>query len=444
MLTSTLLSLPTIVFSALTSVDSGLVIKVLVFPAVLGLVTIITTLGVWQKLKETALDRQGTTKRQGMLGKGLVFFNAILALLWFIVGTITMVKVSTLLTTEWYSRDTERSYDVVPAFIWTQGYLSYAISCLKWAEVASAEYYRYQFEKAPLMGTVPPHPDDKILWRKHTKWILCFILASIAITFLEFGLALGDGALGGYSLWMIPAAAILSQIVHWLTIPLWRRTAKSRRGTNRPPFIYSTTLLVLTGFLTLVWVVASIVSFLTTSSKFDNSRYIQWTVKYRSYKLLYYVRWCAAAISALAAVLVFAQFWLIAHYRAKYFKRARSADTSANVAHPSSYTRQSITGTTLATPGVNKVYDAAEYVQSELPKVGPSTSSYSARSQLPSPSLVYSPYASQYGPPQQPSAQHQTYVAANNSTHDMMISAPRLSYNPTSRTYPTSNPLYQS
>ncbi|KAG8806912.1 hypothetical protein FRC19_006959 [Serendipita sp. 401] len=243
---------------------------------------------------------------------------------------------------------------------------------------------------------------------------------------------------------MIPAAAILSQIVHWFTIPLWRRTAKSRRGTNRPPFIYSTTLLVLTGFLTLVWVVASIVSFLTTSSKFDNSRYIQWTVKYRSYKLLYYVRWCAAAISALATVLVFAQFWLIAHYRAKYFKRARSADTSANVAHPSSYTRQSIAGTTLATSGVNKVYDAAEYVQSELPKVGPSTSSYSARSQLPSPSLVYSPYASQYGPPQQPSAQHQTYVAANNSTDGMMVSAPRLSYNPTSRTYPTSNPLYQS
>ncbi|KAG8749220.1 hypothetical protein FRC14_001589 [Serendipita sp. 396] len=446
-LASTVLSAPTIILSFMTSIGSSLILKVLLCPIIMGALTVGMTIYIYMKLRRTAGARVGTTQRQEMLSRKIAIANGALALGWFVVAIVTMLGVSTLKITEEAAVTMDSG---LPTWIWIQAYLAYIISGFKVAETALMVYHRYRFERNLQLRQQlrqPPEPEDRILWETHTKWILGLIITSLVVTFLEFGLAFGDGALGGYSLWMAPSAGLLSQVVHWCTIPLWRHTAKNRRGTNKPSFVYSTILLISVGFLALLWLAASVVSFLTAASKFDNSAFTQWAAKYKNDTLLYRVRWFAAGISVLAMVLVSAQFWLIVYYHGKFFRQVANAHShshSHSCAHPPSHIRQSTADTTFTTKTMksngydNKDYDNSRYGNNVLPELGLNTSPYSARSQLPSPTLHF-PSAPQYG--SERSNPQQIYSTTINSG-PAMSSSPS-AYSPHSPTHSMYNPVYQ-
>ncbi|KAG9051809.1 hypothetical protein FS842_010994, partial [Serendipita sp. 407] len=103
----------------------------------------------------------------------------------------------------------------------------------------------------------------------HEKWILGIIITSMVFCLIELGVSFADGSMGGYSLWMAPVAAILTEILHIVTLPVWKSTAKKRKGTPKPSFIYSVTLCTLSCILAVFWFAVSIFTFVLAGSVSD-------------------------------------------------------------------------------------------------------------------------------------------------------------------------------
>ncbi|KAG8792906.1 hypothetical protein FRC17_008515, partial [Serendipita sp. 399] len=260
----------------------------------------------------------------------------LLALLWFITSVLIFAAVPEAVY-EWNRRHGSVYHrDVIePVQVLTTAFLAYGLSGLTWIQFALTVYWRHCFLKRHQSPPETPDSQNKMSLETHTKWILSLILACMIACFIEFGLSLGDGAYGGYSMWLILAAAVLTEAVHLVTLPLWKITTK-RAGTANPPFIYSITLCVLVCLLALLWLVASIVSFLIVSRKFDNSKYIRWSTKglgddYRSQTN---IRWAAAVLALFISGVMWAEFGLIVHYRRRFFGRVDHArNLSQSAAH---------------------------------------------------------------------------------------------------------------
>ncbi|KAG8822921.1 hypothetical protein FRC17_009444, partial [Serendipita sp. 399] len=151
----------------------------------------------------------------------------------------------------------------------------------------------------------------------HLKWILGIIATCMVLCIIEFGISLGDGAFGGFSLWLAVVSAVLTVALHCVTLPVWKKTIQKRRGTSKPPFIYSITLCVLSCLLAILWFVASILAFILTGSKDAYSK-IGGSVGY------------AEGVFALfLSGLMWAEFGLVVHNRKRFLKRVKQMSLPA-------------------------------------------------------------------------------------------------------------------
>ncbi|KAG8821195.1 hypothetical protein FRC17_009898 [Serendipita sp. 399] len=196
-------------------------------------------------------------------------------------------------------------------------------------------------------GEMPDYLTNTKLER-HTKWLLALIIISMVFCLLEFGLSLGDGAFGGFSLWMAPVGALLTETLHVVTLPVWKHTAKKRKGMPKPSFIYSVTLCVLTCLLAVYWLAVSILTFCLSGSYYAYS--------YSSSSSYYYpyddvvVPWIEATFALLLSALMWAQFGIIVHFRHRFLRRVKRAKQAGQ-----------LPGTILVAPAYPMPYGAAQY-----------------------------------------------------------------------------------
>ncbi|KAG8818434.1 hypothetical protein FRC19_010658 [Serendipita sp. 401] len=384
---------------------------------VLAIFTAIMHFVTARQWRKTAMHRKGTQTPQVILSVTLCIFNCLFAVTWFVISIVLYVFVSKL-EGPW---DDEYPHHTVmtPAYAWVIAFLAYIISGLTWAQFGLCVYYRRRFFKHS-QSPHPPNPQYKMLLEKHTKWILGLIIVCMILCFIEFGFSFGDGAYGGYSIWLIPVAVFLTEVVHLITLPVWKYTVKHRRGTINPPFIYSMTLCVLTSLLALFWFIASIISFLTASSRFYNYKYISWSVPYGNYRVLSVVRWMSASLALLISCMMFAEFGLIVYYRQWFLKR---------VGHARNLSQSTADHTTTKTGQINQTV-----FNNVRPESVSNPNAYAGMYQPPV-STPGSPYIAPYAVQQQ--QQQQVYFANT-------MASPNLVHNPVhQQIYTVQNPVFQ-
>ncbi|KAG8818134.1 hypothetical protein FRC17_010924 [Serendipita sp. 399] len=288
---------------------------------------------------------------------------------------------------------------------WIVAMLGYVLSGLAWIEFGLVAYYRHLSRK-PFAAA----PQNKIIAKPHTWWILGLILGGMILAYLALGGSLGDGAYGGYNLWIVPALVILTEALHATALPLWKGTAKNRRGTINPPFIYSITLLVLLSLLASAWTAAGVISFFILTGKLDNSKYITWSTYFKTGNAaLPYVRWTTAGLAVGVAILTWAQFGVTLWYRIKFFKKVKNAlgnsQPAANNANATNNTANNAnsnnnTNTTSSNANANTHSEVnALYSQSttHLNPYNPFTNNQYPQS---TPSIPNTPYTTPYPPGQ--------------------------------------------
>ncbi|KAG8751964.1 hypothetical protein FRC14_007482 [Serendipita sp. 396] len=292
-------------------------------PVILSFITVgfhSTTLKRWQ---DTAVLRTGMGVPQVINSTSLCISTFILGLLWLIISIVIFVVASKPMP-----RHTFWSASIItsvgPWAPWTSALAANVISCLLWIEFGMAVFFHRRFHRHP-PGGPPPEAQNKILAQPHTRWIVGLMIACMITSFIIFGISFGDGAYGGYSFWIIPLAVVFTEVVHSITFPVWNYTAKKRRGTPVPPFVYSIILILLVFLLASLWLAAGVISILILVHKVDNSKYISWSTYSGPGTILPYVRWVTASLSLVVSCLLWAQLWLIIHYRIRFFRRVKKA-----------------------------------------------------------------------------------------------------------------------
>ncbi|KAG8822917.1 hypothetical protein FRC17_009440 [Serendipita sp. 399] len=136
----------------------------------------------------------------------------------------------------------------------------------------------------------------------------------MVVSLIEFGVSMGDGYFGGYSVWMAPAGAILTEILHSVTLPVWKKTARKRKGTTKPSFIYSITLCVLTCLLALYWFAISVFTLVLAGS-----------IAEYSYDENPGMAFAEGTFGLILSGLTWAEFGIIVHYRKLFLKKIKRA-----------------------------------------------------------------------------------------------------------------------
>ncbi|KAG8846807.1 hypothetical protein FRB91_000436, partial [Serendipita sp. 411] len=360
----------------------------------LGVLTEIMCLVMWRKWATRV------NSRKTMLPTSLHIYtnrflaiDCLFALGWIIVSVIVTVSISEGQLSQSYSR-----FILDPRLLWVQSLLAWLMSGLLWTMFLSGVYSRHQSAKRS-QSSQTPEPQNKILLEPHTKWMLGLILVLMAISIIEFNLSLGDGRYGGYSAWLLLVAAGLTFFLHFITLYVWRKTGKKRRGTTTPPFIYSITLAVLTALLAPFWLAAAVVTIVFRKS---NVKYYNYTIYHSDsystarhagyFDMLERVRWAAGVLACVVAILMSVQSWLVLYYRRRFLKRVSLARDIS----------QSTAGTNMAV--VNNNGNPTNAAAHPI-----NVTSYSAQYPLPvAPESVYNP---QFVAQQQQQQQQAIYTA---------------------------------
>ncbi|KAG8821197.1 hypothetical protein FRC17_009900, partial [Serendipita sp. 399] len=74
-------------------------------------------------------------------------------------------------------------------------------------------------EPSPTFNAIPNPVSPATGLETHLKWILRIIVTCMVLCIIEFGISLGDGAFGGFSLWLAVVSAVLTVALHCVTLP---------------------------------------------------------------------------------------------------------------------------------------------------------------------------------------------------------------------------------
>ncbi|KAG8813915.1 hypothetical protein FRC17_001382 [Serendipita sp. 399] len=206
-----------------------------------------------------------------------------------------------------------------PVGTWWEALLAYIISETLWAEFGLGVYYRRGFLKRTQPQAAPINPQNKILKNPHEKVLFSLMFVCIAVSYIELGLLFGHGWFSGYSLWMVPVAVGLTELLHAIALPMWKNTTKNRRGAINPSSVYSLTLAILFCLLALLWLAAAIVSFLLVE-KYGTNFYTPRPGN-RHGGLLNCVRWVVAGLALFVSLLLWTEFGLVFYYRTLFLRR---------------------------------------------------------------------------------------------------------------------------
>ncbi|KAG8752115.1 hypothetical protein FRC14_007335 [Serendipita sp. 396] len=287
------------------------------------------TLPVWKK---TAQKRRGTNIPPFIYSITLCVLTCVLAVFWFISMILALVISSSLdlYDSGYYYPD--KRYNADKGF--AEGAFALLNSLLLWALFGLIFHYRKVFLRnggdqnpAPVPAPnltpnlVPPKPLPNVPipsppLQPHEKWILGVIITCMVLCIIEFGLSLGDGFFGGHSAFIAIIAAILTEVLHIVTLPVWKKTAKKRQGTTKPSFIYSVTLCVLSCLLAVVWFGTSLTTFILVAST-DGSWYYE--------DVDVSVGYAEAVFALFISGLMWAEFALVVHHRKRFLKRVKNA-----------------------------------------------------------------------------------------------------------------------
>ncbi|KAG8820793.1 hypothetical protein FRC19_008586 [Serendipita sp. 401] len=311
--------------------------------AFLTFVLDVVTLAVW---KHTDKKRKGTTKPSFIYSVTLCVLSCLLAVLWLgsLIVAFLFVGVSV------------GGSDSPSPSAWLEAIFTLVNGSLMWAIFGMVVYHRKQFLKnarelkrqqaqfsegaflppqqmpMPIHQQQPQQPPQNLPFltstklEAHTKWILALIITGMVLCLVELGISFGDGAFGGYSLWMAPIGAILTGILHIVTLPVWKHTAKKRKGTPKPSSIYSVTLCVLTCLLAVYWKVTAIIAFILSSIVGIDDFY----GPYNTYGEVV-LPWIVAVIALILSGLMWAEFALVVHFRHRFLKRVKRARAAGHL-----------------------------------------------------------------------------------------------------------------
>ncbi|KAG8751963.1 hypothetical protein FRC14_007481, partial [Serendipita sp. 396] len=247
--------------------------------------------------------------------------SSLLAALWLAVTCMLFVFVSIV------SSDPQEEKKIVP---WLEAAFSMVNMALMWAEFGLVVHYRQQFfkrrqeafefsrrqsglEEQPLLDAATTKKLEK-----YTRLILWIIFVSLGFSIAELVLSLNDGMFGGYSFFMAPIGAVLTIVLHVVTLPVWKYTAKARKGTQKLPSIYSLTICVLTGLLAAVWLTVTVMTFLWTSWTATNSDFGTHGGRVQV------IPWIVAALTLVLLVQISIEFSLVCGVRWYLLKRVEA------------------------------------------------------------------------------------------------------------------------
>ncbi|KAG8818330.1 hypothetical protein FRB91_004105 [Serendipita sp. 411] len=312
--------------------------------AILTIILQSVTLGVWRK---TDKKRKGTTKPSFIYSVTLCVLSCLLAVLWLASCILTFLVVGI------HSTD---SFNPLSPVAWVEALFTLVNMSLMWAIFGMVVHYRKKFFKRVReakrqqgqlggVGFLPSQPQQpmpiqihlqqqplqqyqdlpfltKTSLETHTKWILALIIIGMVFCLAELGISFRDGAFGGYSLWLAPTGAFLTEILHIVTLSVWKHTAKKRKGTPKPSFIYSVTLCVLTCLLAVYWKATAIMTFILASvADYD---YNYGSGSYDPYGEVQ-LPWVEATFALILSCLMWAEFGLVVHFRLRFLKEVKHA-----------------------------------------------------------------------------------------------------------------------
>ncbi|KAG8804163.1 hypothetical protein FRC17_006023 [Serendipita sp. 399] len=309
-------------------------VRIFLLPAFMAFLTLTFHGIVLNRWRETAFHRALISSPQVIHSITLVVFNILFGFVWLVISIVVTIFVSTL-PTERNPSPVARSDPLyhglyrTPVLLWLPGLTGFIISILLWIYSCMAYCSRQEFFKFPPEGLLGPAPGTNRLFSDpHTKWIVGLIVLGTLLGFTNFAFSFTDGTYGGYSLWTIPSVALLTLLLHLITIIQWTRTIENRRGTHTPPSIYSISLILILSLLAVLWCGSAIVAYLIQTHKVDNEKLIQWSFKYQRFDLFIFTRWIATGLAAFMAILTLAELALIVVNRHKFLQRVRLITTS--------------------------------------------------------------------------------------------------------------------
>ncbi|KAG8819066.1 hypothetical protein FRC19_010145 [Serendipita sp. 401] len=199
---------------------------------------------------------------------------------------------------------------------------------LMWAEFGLVVHYRKQFFKRRqgILNLSQQQSDlqqqqllqGPMTKKRRARLILWTILASLCLSITEICISLNDGSFGRYSLWLAPSGAVMTIVLHAVTLPMWKYRSKSRKGTQEPPFIYSSTICVLTGLLAVYWFISTAVAFGYTVTLETDPDSIMHDGR------LHIIPWIEAALALVLAGLTFVEFRLVRDSRKYFLERVKA------------------------------------------------------------------------------------------------------------------------
>ncbi|KAG9043581.1 hypothetical protein FS842_001767 [Serendipita sp. 407] len=254
--------------------------------------------------------------------------SSLLAAFWLAVTCMLFVFVTLAYT---YLQEEK---NVVP---WVEAAFSVANMALMWAEFGLVVHYRQQFFKrrqetfnlslrqsgVELQPILNPTTTKKL--EKYTRLILWTILVSLCLAIAEVGISLKDGWIGGYSLWLALSAAVLTIVLHLVTLPVWKYTAEARKGTQKPPFIYSLTICVLTGLLAAFWAVSTGLAFWYTTTVETSPDMAM------HYGRVHIIPWIEALLALVLSGLIFIEHLLVRGSREYLLQQVKVAQNDVSL-----------------------------------------------------------------------------------------------------------------